>query len=53
MSITRTHDLHRRRLGRNVGLALSLVVFIAVIFGLTVVKVSRGEYTPPKLEAGN
>jgi hypothetical protein len=53
MSITRTHEIHRRRLGRNVGLALTLVVFIAVIFGLTVVKVSRGEYTPPKMEVRN
>jgi len=53
MSITRSHEIHRRRLGRNVGLALTLIVLIAVIFGLTVVKVSRGEYTPPKMEVSN
>jgi len=33
------HELHQRRRGRNVGVGLLLVGFIAVIFGLTVVKV--------------
>ena len=34
------HDLHRRRFSRNVGLGLVLVGFVAVVFGLTVVKVT-------------
>lgn len=38
-----THDLHRRRFGRNVGLGLVLVAFVALVFGLTVVKVTRGD----------
>ena len=38
-----THELHARRLSRNVGVALTLVFFIAVVFGLTVVKVTRGD----------
>jgi hypothetical protein len=42
MAITRDHDLHRRRLGRNVGVGLVLVVFIALVFGLTIAKVSGG-----------
>lgn len=33
------HDLHRRRKGRNIGVGLLLAGFIAVVFGLTVVKV--------------
>jgi len=33
------HDLHRRRQSRNFGIALVLVGFIVVVFGLTVVKV--------------
>jgi hypothetical protein len=33
------HELHQRRRGRNVGVGLLLVGFVAVIFGLTVVKV--------------
>lgn len=42
MSIARTHDLHRRRLSRNVGVAVSLVAFIVLVFGLTIAKVQRG-----------
>ncbi|TVP70979.1 MAG: hypothetical protein EA339_11435 [Rhodobacteraceae bacterium] len=42
MAITREHDLHKRRSGRNIGLALTLIVFIALVFGLTIAKVSRG-----------
>ncbi len=38
-----THELHERRFSRNVGVALTLVAFIAVVFGLTVVKVTRGD----------
>lgn len=38
-----THDLHRRRFGRNVGLGLVLVAFVVLVFGLTVVKVTRGD----------
>ncbi|SMX22692.1 hypothetical protein [Boseongicola aestuarii] len=43
MDLKATHDLHSRRLSRNVGVALTLVFFVAVVFGLTVVKVTNGE----------
>ena len=43
MEIKVTHDLHNRRYSRNVGVALSLVALIAIIIGLTVVKISRGD----------
>jgi hypothetical protein len=39
MTIRATHELHTRRRGRNLGVALSLVAFAAILFGLTVVKV--------------
>jgi hypothetical protein len=42
MPITETHDLHKRRFGRNVGVALSLVGFAAIVFGLTVAKIREG-----------
>ncbi|KPQ07984.1 MAG: hypothetical protein HLUCCA12_02625 [Rhodobacteraceae bacterium HLUCCA12] len=42
MAITRDHELHKRRLGRNVGVGLALVAFIMLVFGLTVAKVQRG-----------
>jgi hypothetical protein len=44
MSLVKEHELHRRRRGRNVGVGVVLAVFISIIFGLTVVKVSRGDY---------
>ena len=42
MPITQTHDVHKRRLGRNVGVALSLVAFAAIVFGLTIAKIREG-----------
>jgi hypothetical protein len=39
MTIHVEHELHERRKGRNYGLGLILAGFIAIIFGLTVVKV--------------
>jgi hypothetical protein len=42
MAIRAEHELHRRRLSRNVGVGLVLVAFIAIMFGLTVVKVRSG-----------
>ncbi|MGX9856059.1 hypothetical protein ACR03S_11540 [Limimaricola variabilis] len=32
------HELHHRRRGRNLGVGLLLVGFVALMFGLTVVK---------------
>ena len=42
MAIKATHELHHRRLSRNVGLALVLLGFVAVVFGLTVAKIQTG-----------
>lgn len=38
-----THELHGRRFSRNMGVGLTLAVLVAIVFGLTVVKVSNGE----------
>jgi hypothetical protein len=35
--------LHERRRGRNIGLGLVLAALIAIVFGLTVVKVTVGD----------
>jgi len=43
MSFRATHELHHRRSGRNIGLALVLLAFIVVVFGLTVAKVTSGD----------
>ena len=44
--ISKQHDLHKRRFGRNLGVGLMLAALIGLVFGLTVVKVSRGDYDP-------
>ena len=41
MGLAREHDLHKRRFSRNLGLGLVLVAFVALIFGLTMVKVTH------------
>lgn len=41
MAITKTHELHQRRFGRNLGVGLSLLAFVAVVFGLTIAKISN------------
>lgn len=51
MAIGKQHEIHSRRFGRNLGVALVLAGFIAVVFGLTIVKVTRGDYEPPRGEA--
>ena len=53
MSIRVTHEIHKRRMGRNLGVALLLVAFIGIVFGLTVVKVTSGEFQVPKVEEMN
>jgi hypothetical protein len=41
MSFRPDHEIYRRRFGRNLGLGLTLAAFVALVFGLTVVKVTR------------
>lgn len=41
MAIHVEHELHKRRFSRNLGLGLVLAGFVALVFGLTVVKVTR------------
>ncbi|MCE8005864.1 hypothetical protein [Aestuariivita sp.] len=42
MAIRVEHELHKRRFGRNLGVGLVLAALIAIIFGLTIVKVTSG-----------
>lgn len=39
MNFPPEHELHIRRFSRNLGVGLTLVAFIALVFALTVVKV--------------
>lgn len=43
MTFTPESDVHRRRFSRNLGLGVTLAVFVALVFALTVVKVTRGD----------
>ncbi|MGL6209659.1 MAG: hypothetical protein ACRC14_07520 [Paracoccaceae bacterium] len=43
MAFRAPHEIYSRRFGRNVGVAVLLVAFVALVFGLTFVKVMRGE----------
>jgi hypothetical protein len=43
MAIQVEHEVHRRRFGRNLGVGLLLAGFVALVFALTVVKVTRGD----------
>jgi hypothetical protein len=42
MAIRQESETHQRRFGRNIGVALCLVGFCAVMFGLTVSKIRQG-----------
>ena len=53
MALSKQHDLHKRRFSRNMGLGLVLAFFVALIFGLTVAKVSTDDFTMPSAEAAN
>lgn len=44
MSLRQQHDLHKRRFGLNLGLGLVLAFLVAVVFGLTVAKVTVGGF---------
>jgi len=41
------HELHKRRFGRNMGMLAVLAAFVALVFTLTIVKISEGS----KMEA--
>lgn len=51
MSFKTTHELHQRRFGRNLGVGLVLAAFVAIVFGLTVVKVTSGDFKMPSASA--
>ena len=47
MSLSKQHDMHKRRFSRNMGLGLVLVAFVALVFGLTIAKVSNEDFAVP------
>ena len=54
-TIRAEHELHRRRLSRNVGLGVVLLLFVGLVYGLTIAKVGTDPYDAlgvPGTEAG-
>ena len=47
-TIKAEHELHRRRLSRNVGLGVALILFVGLVYGLTIAKMG----TDPTDELG-
>lgn len=43
MALKTEHEIHRRRLSRNVGLGLVLAAFVVLVFALSVVKITNGD----------
>lgn len=43
MAFSKDHELHTRRFGRNLWLAIVLIGLVGIVFGLTVVKVTSGQ----------
>lgn len=41
MTMRVEHEIHTRRLGRNVGVGILLLAFVGIVFGLTLVKVKQ------------
>jgi hypothetical protein len=43
MAFPPEHEIHRRRFSRNLGVGLVLGAFVALVFALTVEKVTNGD----------
>lgn len=43
MALNRPHEMHARRRGRNLGLAAALGMFVLIVFGITIAKLSSGQ----------
>jgi hypothetical protein len=41
------HEIHTRRFSRNLGLGLVLAAFVALVFGLTIAKVTSDDFSVP------
>lgn len=53
MSLSKQHEMHKRRFSRNMGLGIVLAGFVALVFGLTIAKVSNDDFAVPTEEAGS
>lgn len=52
MTIRAEHEIHQRRKGRNIGVALMLVAFIVLVLALTFVKITSEDFQLPPIAEG-
>ncbi len=43
MGLSHEHEIHKRRMSRNLGVGVVLGAFVILVFALTVAKLNRGE----------
>ena len=43
MAIVKEHEMHKRRFSRNMGVGLTLIAFVALVYGLTIAKMQKGD----------
>ncbi len=43
MAIVKEHEMHKRRFSRNMGVGLTLLAFVALVYGLTIAKMQTGD----------
>ncbi len=60
MAFRPPHEMHQKRFSRNLGVGIVLAAFVALVFALTVVKVTQGDLMhqsdgkpAPQAEAGS
>ena len=46
MAISKQHEMHKRREGRNLGVLIGLIVLVALIFAVTIVKLGPDAGNP-------
>jgi hypothetical protein len=51
MALRKEHDLHKRRLGRNMGVGLLLGGFVVLVLALTMVKVTSTGFKFPQAQS--
>ena len=53
MAFRPDHELHKRRTGRNLGVGVVLLVFVTLVYGLTIAKMDDQDGpAPQQSEAG-
>ncbi len=51
MALRKEHELHKRRLGRNLGVGLLLGGFVVLVLALTMVKVTSTGFKFPQAQS--